>query len=174
MIDSIGIYRQANKLVDACGTRNAISIADKIGIEIMYVDYFKDLLGMYTCKWKKRIITLNGRMDEYLTQMVVAHEIGHDTYHRALARGNGLKEFTLFYMKNDNEYVANAFGAHLLLETDEVLHYAQQGYDVVQVSKAMNSEINLMLIKMQELNRLGYNLKLPTEPQADFFKKVQI
>ena len=172
MIDSIGIYRQANRLVDYHGTRNAIAIAENIGIEIMYVDYFNNLLGMYSCKWRKRIITLNDRMDEYLTQMVVSHEIGHDIYHKHLARGSGLKEFTLFQMKNYTEYEANAFASHLLLDTEEVLYYAHQGYDIVQTSKVMNSEINLMLIKMQEMNRLGYNLKLPTEPHADFFKNI--
>ena len=115
---------------------------------------------------------LNNRMDEYLTQMVAGHEMGHDIYHRDLAKGRGLQEFELFRMHNTTEYVATAFAAHVLIDTEECLEYARNGYDVVQMAQAMNSEINLMLIKLQELIRLGYPLRLPVEPQSDFFKNI--
>ena len=115
---------------------------------------------------------LNNRMDEYLTQMVAGHELGHDIYHRDLAKGKGLQEFELFRMHNTTEYVANAFAAHVLIDTEECLEYARNGYDVVQMAQAMNSEINLMLIKLQELIRLGYPLQLPVEPRSDFFKNI--
>ena len=84
-----------------------------------------------------------------------------------------MREFELFRMQSSTEYEANAFAAHLLIDTDECLEYAREGYDVVQIARMMNSEINLMLIKLQELNRLGYNLRLPMEPRSDFFKKIR-
>ena len=37
----------------------------------------------------------------------------------------------------------------------------------------MNSEINLMLIKLQEMSRLGYNIRVPFEPKSDFFKNIK-
>ena len=84
-----------------------------------------------------------------------------------------MREFELFRMQSSTEYEANAFAAHLLIDTDECLEYAREGYDVVQIARMMNSEINLMLIKLQELIRLGYNLRLPMEPRNDFFKKIK-
>lgn len=105
--------------------------------------------------------------------MVLAHEIGHDIYHRDLAK-NGLKEFTLFNMKNDTEYVANAFAAHLLLDNDEVLELARDGYDVVQIAGMLNSDINLLLIKMQEMNNMGYNFNVPCHPERNFLKKIKV
>ena len=173
MIDSQGIYRKANELVQLHGTRNTLVLAESTGIDVIPVDCFKELLGMYTYKWKHRVMFLNNRMDEYLTQMVAGHEMGHDIYHRDLAKGEGLKEFELFRMQSSTEYEANAFAAHILIDTDECLDYARNGYDVVQLASVMNSEINLMLIKLQELNRLGYNLKLPMEPRSDFFKNIR-
>ena len=110
---------------------------------------------------------------KHMLQMVLAHEIGHDTYPRDLAR-RGLQEFTLFHMKNDTEYVANAFGAHLLLDNDEVLELARSGCDVVQIAKTLNSDINLLLIKMQEMNKMGYNFNVPCSPESDFFKKIRV
>ena len=173
MIDSEGIYKKANSLVQFHGTRNPIMISKASGIDVVPVDDFKDLLGMYVYRWKHRVIFLNNRMDPYLTKMVCSHELGHDIYHRPLAKEGGMREFELFRMQSSTEYEANAFAAHLLIDTDECLEYAREGYDVVQIARMMNSEINLMLIKLQELNRLGYNLRLPMEPRSDFFKKIR-
>ena len=172
MIDSCGIYKKAEQLVHRYGTRNTLVLAQETGIHVVETDRFKSLLGMYTFRWRHRIMLLNNRMDEYLTQMVAGHELGHDIYHRDLAKGKGLQEFELFRMHNTTEYVANAFAAHVLIDTEECLEYARNGYDVVQMAQAMNSEINLMLIKLQELIRLGYPLRLPVEPRSDFFKNI--
>ncbi len=173
MIDSVGIYRKANSLVRMHGTRDTIKLAKASGVEVVPVDYFTGLLGMYVYRWKHRAIFLNGRMDEYLTQMVAGHELGHDIYHRDLAKGEGMKEFELFRMQSSAEYEANAFAAHVLIDTDECLGYAREGCDVVQLASIMNSEINLMLIKLQELSKLGYNIRIPFEPKSDFFKNIK-
>ena len=173
MIDSAGIYRKANNLVQTHGTRNTLILAKEIGIDVIPTEHFGDLLGMYVYRWKHRAMFLNDKMDVYLTQMVAGHEMGHDIYHRELAKGEGLKEFELFRMQSTTEYEANAFAAHTLIDTDQCLELARNGYDIVQIAKAMNSEINLMLIKLQELNRLGYNLRLPMEPKGDFFKNIK-
>ena len=173
MIDSEGIYKKANSLVQFHGTRDPIMISRASGIDVIPVDYFNDLLGMYVYRWKHRVIFLNDRMDTYLTKMVCGHELGHDIYHRPLAKEGGMREFELFRMKNSTEYEANAFAAHLLIDTGECLEYAREGYDVVQIASLMNSEINLMLIKLQELIRLGYDLRLPMAPRNDFFKKIR-
>lgn len=171
MIDSFKIFKKADSIVNGVGTRDTLKIAGDLGIKIYY-ENFQDLLGMYTCRWKQRIIFLNSGLDDYLRQMVLAHEIGHDTYHRDLAE-NGLKEFTLFNMKNDTEYIANAFGAHLLLDNDEILELARDGYDIVQIAGILNSDINLLLIKMQEMNKMGYNFNVPYRPKNNFLKNIK-
>src|SRR5574344_1925723 len=100
MIDSVGIYKAANSVVREGGTRNPFQIAHDLGIKIFYSDEFDDLLGMYTCKWKHRIIILNNRLDDYMRMMVCGHELGHDACHRELAKDDGMKEFVLFNMVN--------------------------------------------------------------------------
>lgn len=172
-MDSFTLYQKANSLVRQCGTRDPEKIAGEIGITIYPMDS-KNLLGMYTCRWNHRMIFVNPHMDHYLRKMVIAHEIGHDSEHRDIAKKsqNGLKEFMLFKMKDNTEYEANAFGSHILLDNDEIYRYAQEGYDVVQIARIMNSDINLMLIKMQEMNKLGYDFRLPTNPDSRFFRKI--
>ena len=127
-------------------------IAKDIGIWIFDEPSFQDLLGMYTFRWNHRLIFLNPRMEHYLRQMVIAHELGHDAEHRDRAKESkdGLKEFTLFQMKDTTEYEANAFASHILLDNEEVYDLARSGYDVVQIAQQMGSDINLMLIKCRK------------------------
>jgi len=172
LIDSFRIYKKANALVKRIGTRDTRQIANELGIKIYYESY-DDLLGMYTYRWKQRIIFINNNLDEHMRQMVLAHEIGHDIFHRNLA-SNGLKEFELFDMKNTTEYEANIFGSHLLIDNDEVLALARDGYDIVQISSMLNSHINLLLIKMQEMNKMGYDFNVPYRPEGDFLKKIKV
>ena len=84
-----------------------------------------------------------------------------------------LPEFVLFDMRSKPEYEANAFAAHLIIDDDELIDNMQQGYDVVQLSAMMNTNINLMLIKLHELNRMGWRLNLPYVPRSDFLRNVK-
>ena len=65
-------------------------------------------------------------------------------------------------MRTKHEYEANAFASHLIIDDD-----------VVQLSAAMGTNINLMLIKLNELNRMGWQLNLPYVPHSDFLKNVR-
>ena len=60
-------------------------------------------------------------------------------------------------MKDNTEYEANAFASHILLDNDEVYSLAKEGYDVFTLSQMIGSDVNLLLIKMQEMNKLGYD-----------------
>lgn len=86
MIDSKTIYKKANNLVQLYGTRNTLVLAESTGIDVVYADKFKSLLGMYIYRWKHRAMFLNDRMEEYLTLMVAGHELGHDVLHRDEAK----------------------------------------------------------------------------------------
>ena len=37
----------------------------------------------------------------------------------------------------------------------------------------MGTNINLMLIKLNEMNRMGWGLNLPYVPHADFLKQIK-
>lgn len=171
MIDSFYIYSKATDLVKQTGTNNPMKIASEIGVMLRYSDQLDKLLGLYTYRWKHRIILLNDKMDEIMAKMVCGHELGHDALHRDLAKGDGLKEFVLFNMKDTTEYEANAFNAHLLIDDDTIYNMSRERYDVVQMAKMLNVNINLVLIKLQELNKLGYDFRVPCEADSLFFRK---
>ena len=110
IIRSEEIYNKAKSIVRSCGTRDTLKIARELGIYVHYLDNLNDLLGMYTYRHKERHILLNSKMEEMVMQMVCGHEIGHDVFHRDLAKGNNsLPEFVLFDMRSKPEY--EGFGA---------------------------------------------------------------
>lgn len=171
MIDSFYIYSKATEMVKQTGTRNPMKIASEIGVMLRYSEELDKLLGLYTYRWKHRIILLNDKMEEIMARMVCAHELGHDALHRDIAKGDGLKEFVLFNMKDTTEYEANAFAAHLIIDDDDIYSMSKDKYDVVQIAKMLNVNINLVLIKLQELNKLGCNFRVPCEADSFFFRK---
>ena len=152
------IYKQAKNLIQKYGTNDPVRLAKDMGILVYDVQDLKNLLGMYTCRWKHRIILVNPNINRMLYKMVLAHEIGHDQRHRHLAAAGGLKEFELFNMTNITEYEANASASHIL----------QDGYDIAAAASMLNVNIHLLLIKIQEMNKLGMDLKLPYSPDAGF------
>lgn len=167
------IYEKANDIVKYCGTRNTERIARELGIYVHYINDFESLLGMYTYQHKERHILLNANMEPLIMQMVCGHEIGHDRLHRDLAKqGNALQEFELFDIRNDAEYEANAFAAHLIIDEDELIELMKRGYNEVQLASCMGTNVNLMLIKLNEMNKMGYRLNLPYVPYANFLKQI--
>lgn len=174
IIRSEEIYKKANNIVKSCGTRDTLKIARELGIYVHYVDSFNELLGMYTYRHKERHILLNSNMEHMVMQMVCGHEIGHDIFHRDLAKSaSALQEFTLFDMRSKPEYEANAFSAHLIIEDDELIENMKVGYDVVQLSAIMGTNINLMLIKFNEMNCMGWGTELALCTSRRLFEEYQ-
>lgn len=170
-MDSIQLY-EAVRRIQPSASHAMMALAQELGIHVEFADDYKNLLGMYFNRWHHRFIFLNSRLDEDWLPMVLAHEIGHDQLHRELAK-TGLQEFELFRMNSRTEYEANAFAAHLLLDSDEVYDALREGLDIASVAQSMHCNINLVLIKLNEMHRLGYDIRLTDTADSAFFKKIR-
>lgn len=108
-----------------------------------------------------------------MQRLVCAHELGHALLHRSLGqRDGGLFEFEIFDIKSQYEYDANVFAATLLLDDQEVLEAAREGYDVVQTARHMGTNVNLVLLKMIEMNKQGYQFRVPYAPTKAFLGTI--
>ena len=160
MTDSYRIYEKARRLVKHCGTSDPVRIAKESGIMVRDVPDLTGLLGMYVYRWKHRIILMNPNVSSTLYKMVLAHEIGHDQLHRKEAEL--FQEFNLFDMAaNQLEYEANLFAAQIALPDEDILEYVHQGYTDAQIAQITRSDINLVALKISELARRGYELRVP-------------
>lgn len=172
MIDSKRIYQKADKLMKRFHTEDPEEIAEAMGIIISDSLPSKDLLGMYFCKWRHRAILLHPDLEVHVRKCIIAHELGYDQFHRAEAEKGPMQEFSLFKMTNVMEYEANAFASHIILDTDETLRQIHEGATVVEIAQRACVDINLVLIKVEELRKMGYDLTVPGETNGSFLKKI--
>ena len=147
----------ADKVVRECESRNPSKIARMNGILIRTVDDWKEQSGAYIEMMRQPVIYVAGRLDPVRKSIVIAHELGHHFLHRKEAsQAGGFREFKIFDMAlNDMEYEANRFAAQLLLPDDEVKEYIYQGFNVSQIARAMNSDINLVALKVSDYINQG-------------------
>ena len=61
-----------------------------------------------------------------------------------------------------------------VLTVRTLLELAGHRYDVVQLFSIMEKDVTLVLIKSNELNRIGLQLNLPYIPRSDFLKNVTV
>lgn len=171
-MDPSTVYRQVQALIRRWGTRDPAGLAADMGLLVYDCPAFSQLLGMYTYRWKHRIVLMNPNVSGDLYRMVLAHELGHDQLHRQLAGGEGMQEFQLFRMASRTEYEANVFAAHLLIDDAELTELARDGYDAAAAASMLCVDINLLLIKVQQMQALGMDLKLPYAPDGSFFRRL--
>ena len=164
------IVRKANYIVNKCGTRDPHKIAEELGVEILYYP-FKFQRGAYKVIMRNRFMFIKDDLHPVMENIVLLHELAHDTLHRDEAtKVGGFKEFNIFDIRDSRmEYEANIFAAQIALPDDEFLELAEQGFDIHQIAKAMCSDVNLVALKTDTLVSQGYRLR-PQEHRNDFLK----
>ena len=158
------------RLVRRCGTRDPFEIARQLGVEVLFCPDFGSMKGMYRVIQRNRFIFLNDGLTPQMQRIVCAHELGHDQLHRNLAKDGALREFMLYDMSTRPEYEANIVAAEILLDTDAVLDYVYRfGYTTEQIARAMETDINLVALKVAHLAESNRGLR-PIGHRADFLK----
>jgi Zn-dependent peptidase ImmA (M78 family) len=164
-VDCLGYHTQdeivkiVNNLIKQHETRDPYHIAGYLGIHILYRNFTKQR-GAYKVVYRNRFIFLQNNMQPVTEQIVLWHEIGHDVLHRNEAvKAGGFKEFNIFDMRDNRmEYEANVFAAQASLPDETILEYIQRGYDIQQIARSMESDINLIALKVDTLISQGYPL----------------
>lgn len=167
------IREDALSLVKQYQTRDPKKILEERGVHLRPFLGETQLLGMYRILLQDRFVFYNAYLDERMLKMVLAHELGHDFYHREYGRRpEGLVEFTLNHLTDDLELEANLFAAHLLLDEEEIDRLAKEGYSYTEMAALLEVDTNLLLFKLNEMQRMGYALHLEEHPKRDFFSDL--
>jgi len=162
------IRKEARRLVRQCGTRDPFQIAEELGIHVIFDYDFNELKGMYKVIQRSRFIFINGNLSRRDQRTVCAHELGHDRFHRHFAKSAALQEFMLYDMRSRPEYEANIFAGELLIDDDDIFSLIENECDIYQIAEELGEDMNLVLIKIDELRRQGYDVRAPYRPNADF------
>ena len=155
-MDSLLIHQQANDLVQNFGTRSIKKIALNVGMEISETDCFHELLGLFAFQWHNHMVFINQRIDKYTKQMVCGYAVGHYLEHPNL---NSVKKFIAIKDKHIILHEQNAFASHLMLDSSEIYNLTKRGLDAAQIAALKRIHPNLVLVKLLELYRMGYDLR---------------
>lgn len=166
------IFRQAMNSLDMYGDVNPKKMAENMEISFNFKD-FPSLLGLYTIVIGNKYIFVKTGLSDPLYRMTGFHEIGHSVLHDDLARKHSFQEMVLFDMKSITEYEVNAFASHILIDNDSLIADAKNGFNVAELASMYNVNINMMLIKFQELRQMGYDLRIPMTPNSSFLANVK-
>lgn len=168
------IVKMANRLLEKYGTNDPEELADCLGIHVLPRP-FKSQPGAYKVILNNRFIFIKEDLHPAMKKIVLLHEIGHDQLHRKEAMAAGmLQEFNIFNMRESRmEYEANVFAAQLSIPDQEFIDYIKQGYDIQSIARFMNSDINLLALKLETLVSQGYAFR-SMEHQSDFLRYDKI
>ena len=155
------IRKKAREIFCQYATNDPVQIAHDLDIGIKYAD-IGALKGLYTIVLDKPFIVVNQNLSEAEQQIVLAHELGHHLLHQHFVQADGLRETVLYDMSSKPEYEANVFASQILLPDDEILDHIYNGYDAEQISRIMNTDINLVALKCAQLNQSGHKFNTPS------------
>ena len=166
------IYKETEKLVKQYKTRNPLEIAESLGINVFFKD-FKELKGFYVVENNSRYIVISSNLDEYLQNVVCAHELGHDRLHRHITPHKFMQDYIFYDLNSKPEREANIFAADLLLPDSEVIYYATNyEYTAEQIAQKMNVPKELMWFKAFSIYKRGYDIRIPEQIESNFLSEV--
>lgn len=160
------------RLIRCYRSSDPFELADALNITVLERGDFKHQKGVFKAILNNSFIFINANMSDEMKRLVCAHELGHALLHRSLGKTqSGLMEFELFNITDTTEYEANLFAANLLLDEDAIGSLIQDGYDVVQIARSLGSNVNLLLLKLQQMNDDNH-LRLPDMPNRNFLGTI--
>ena len=160
----------ANRLIADHCTRDTHILASELNVEVLERP-FRRQRGAYQIILDCPFVFLKSDLHPVMKQIVLGHELGHHVLHREIAeQRGGFQEFHIFDMRSDRmEYEANVFASQLMLPDEDVLEHIGNGLDIQQIAAAMDSDINLVALKVDTLISQGYLLRRQ-EHRSDFLK----
>lgn len=150
------IHDTVNKLIEDYGTRDPFELCDALGIKVIQT-LIKPLQGAFYYIAGKPVVFIEESLRDDQKLLVCAHELGHYILHSDIVKTSSLAEFELFDMRDPVEYEANVFASHLMIDEKSLLELLKEGRTVFQVSMILKCNVNLINIKLTEMNGYGYN-----------------
>ena len=164
------IYYDSQNFIKEYKSRDPKEILQGRGVFLIPFQTPTTILGMYKIIMRNRFVFYNPFVDERIINMVLAHELGHDIYHKKEAK-DGIAEYELFDINTEMEIEANIFAAHLLLDEKKLMNDIKEGYTYQQLASLYDVNVNLMIFKLNEMHRMGMPI-VKNETNSKFFTDI--
>ena len=166
------IYRDVKALIRKHQSRNPKEILLDRNVNLLAFTNDTKLLGMYKIIKRNRFVFYNPYIDTRLQNIVFAHELGHDFYHKDFAKNDNIIEYHIFDINSEMELEANIFAAHLLLDEKQIMEDIKEGFTYNQLAGLYDVNVNLMILKLNEMHRMGLPIRKETNLKSNFFVDI--
>lgn len=167
------IYKDSQKIINIYKTRNPKEILEARNVKIIPFSTNTKVLGMFKIIKRNSFVFFNPYVSSTIQNMVLAHELGHEIYHKEMVKHSELMEYELFDIKSEMEIEANIFACHLLINENELIEDIKEGYTYNQLASLYNVNVNLMIFKLNEMHRMGMVVKEKNQADPRFFSKIE-
>lgn len=154
------LFEKAEKLVSKYKTRNPAQLAELMGINLWYRP-LGELKGFYVYERKSRYIVVNEQLEQSMSYVVIAHEMGHDLLHRELSTG-GIRDTTMFLENNKTEREANTFAANLLISDKQLKKLLSDCSTLSELAYELDLPQEIVNYKLQSMNKRGSSFNICT------------
>lgn len=162
------IVREVKALIARFGTRDPFEIAEALHIKLIFGDYRRQK-GACNHFLGHSFIYINMNLSEDMQRFICAHELIHLLFHEEVySRAKPVMEFELFDMTDRLEVEANAGAVTLLVDDGDILDFAADGYDIMQMSRMLHLNVNATMMKLLMMNADGYNFNIPRTVNSRF------
>lgn len=167
------IFKDSKKIIKKFDTRDPREILEARNVKIIPFSTNTKILGMFKIIKRNSFVFYNPFVDKRIQNMVFAHELGHEIYHKDMAKNLDLMEYELFDINSEMELEANIFACHLLIDEKTLLEDLRQGYTYNQLASLYNVNVNLMIFKLNEMHRMGLPIRREDAGDPKFFTDLK-
>lgn len=163
------IISEVEKLVNKYKTRDPFELIECLGIHLRFDNNLVHLKGYYHMINRERYIIINGNLSEQEQMVVAAHELGHDRFHKHLAKVTPMKDLNIYDMTSKPEYESNIFASELLIQDEQIEELARDndmGY--LSMCSHLSLNPNIVAFKLYSMIQKGYNYNLPQNINSRF------
>ena len=150
------IRSKAKQIISDCGTRDPFAIAEAMGVTIKYIPFNRQK-GAYAVIKGKPFIFLKEDLNNSDMRTVLAHELGHEIFHKDCDTGIHMYPSCDEYFKIRTEYEANLFAAELLISDDDILSNINK--DIYQIAESARVIPPLVVLKCNDMSARGFPVK---------------
>ncbi len=182
----MAFYRSPEALVRKYNTRDPFALARYLDIPVRRLHHPESDLPGLTCLVAGRpsifinesyFLHMQQEDPRYTEEMmeddilqVGAHELGHAVLHRAELKQAPIREYEIFNVRTRLEEEANRYAAGIRIDAEHMRELFKSDLSLLQVASAMHVNINLLIYKMDEYRRMGY--QLPYIPKNNFMGRI--
>ena len=172
------VFSIPRRLIIEHNTRNPFRIAESLNIFVRFINTKKQK-GFCTNILNNYFLYINENLSPQMQKMTCAHELGHILLHKdQLGRDKTghfrkIVEMELFDITNQTEYEANLFASNLLIDDEQLKHMLYEGKDIVTIAQSLEVNVNLLAIKLAEMQKEGLAIHVPFTPDRRFMGKIE-